>query len=34
MCAYVVLGLVFPYPAKRLDWGTSPKWPIFVSSRT
>jgi len=25
MCAFVVLGLVFPYQAKRLAWGTSPK---------
>jgi len=24
-----VLGLVFSYQAKRLAWGTSPKWPIF-----
>jgi len=29
MCAFVVLGLVFPYAAKRLAWGTSPKWPIL-----
>jgi len=29
MCAFVVLGLVFPYQAKRLAWGTSPKWPIL-----
>jgi len=29
MCAFVVLGLVFPYQAKRLAWGTSAKWPIF-----
>jgi len=25
MCAFVVLGLVFPYQAKRLSWGMSPK---------
>jgi len=25
MCAFVVLGLVFPYQAKRLAWGTSLK---------
>jgi len=24
-----VLGLVFPYHAKRLAWGTSPKWSIL-----
>jgi len=24
-----VLGLVFPHQAKRLAWGTSPKWPIL-----
>ena len=24
MCAFVVVGLVFPYQAKRLAWGTSP----------
>ena len=29
MCAFVVLGLVFPYQAKRLAWGMSPKWPIL-----
>jgi len=29
MCAFVVLGLVFPYQAKRLAWRTSPKWPIL-----
>jgi len=29
MCAFVVLGLVFPYPAKSLAWGTSPKWPVL-----
>jgi len=29
MCAFVVLGLVFPYQTKRLPWGTSPKWPIL-----
>jgi len=28
MRAFVVLGLgfVFPYPAQRLAWGTSPSW--------
>jgi len=25
MRAFVVLGFVFPYQAKRLAWGTSPK---------
>jgi len=25
MHAFVVVGLVFPYQAKRLAWGTSPK---------
>jgi len=34
MCAFVVLGLVFPYQAKRLSWGTSLKWPFFVLSGT
>jgi len=29
MCAFVVLGFVFPYQAMRLAWGTSPKWPIL-----
>jgi len=29
MCASVVLGLVFPYQAKRLSWRTFPKWPIL-----
>jgi len=29
MCAFVVLGLVFPYQAKRLAWGTSPIWPVL-----
>ena len=29
MCAFVVLGLVFPYQAKRLAWGASLKWPIL-----
>jgi len=28
MCASVVSGLVFPYQAKGLAWGTSLKWPI------
>jgi len=32
MCAFVVLGLVFPYQAKRLAWGMSPKMTCFVSS--
>jgi len=27
MCAFVVLGFVFPYKTKRLAWGTCPKWP-------
>jgi len=26
MCAFVVFGLVFPYQAKRLAWGTSGLW--------
>jgi len=30
MHAFVVLGFVLPYQAKRLAWGTSPKWPICV----
>jgi len=30
MCASVVIGLVFSYRAKRLAWGTSPKWPFCV----
>jgi len=25
MCAFVVLGLVFPYQAKKLAWGMSAK---------
>jgi len=29
MHAFVVLGLVFPYQAKRFSWGTFPKWPIL-----
>jgi len=29
MCAFVVLGFLFPYQAKRLAWGTSLKWPIL-----
>ena len=29
MCAFVVLGLVFPYWANGLVCGTSPKWPIL-----
>jgi len=29
MCAFIVLGLVFPYQAKRLAWGTSLKWPVL-----
>jgi len=31
MCAFAVLGLVFPYQAKRLAWGMSMKWPILSS---
>jgi len=27
MRAFVVLGFVFPYLAKRLAWRMSPKWP-------
>jgi len=29
MHAFVVLGFVLPYQAKRLAWGTSLKWPIL-----
>ena len=29
MYAFAVLGLVFPYQAKRLAWGTSPNWPVL-----
>jgi len=29
MCAFIVLGLIFPYQAKRLAWGTSLKWLIW-----
>jgi len=29
MNAFIVLGLVFPYKAKRLAWETSPKWPVL-----
>jgi len=29
MHAFVVLDFVFPYQAKRLAWGTSPKGPIL-----
>jgi len=29
MGAFVVLGFVFPYQAKKLAWGTSLKWPIL-----
>jgi len=29
MRAFVVLGFVFPYQAKRLAWGTSLKRPIL-----
>ena len=29
MRAFVVLGFVFPYQAKRFAWGTSPKWPVL-----
>jgi len=32
MCAFVLLGLVFPHQAKRLAWGMSPKWPIMCGS--
>jgi len=32
MHAFVVLGLAFPYLAKRLAWGTSTKMAYFVSS--
>jgi len=32
MCAFVVLGLVFPYQVKRLACGTSPKWPVLCQS--
>jgi len=31
MHAFVVLGFVFPYQAKRLAWETSPKLPILSS---
>jgi len=35
MRAFVVLGLVFPFQAKRLAWGTSLKWLTnFVLSGT
>ena len=34
MRAFVVLGLVFSYQAKRLAWGTSPKWPILHHKTT
>ena len=29
MCAFVVLGFVFQYQAKKLTWETSLKWPIL-----
>jgi len=29
MCAFVVLGLLFPYQARRLAWGTSLKLPVL-----
>jgi len=29
MHAFVVLGFVFPHRAKRLAWGSSPKWHIL-----
>jgi len=29
MHAFVVLGFVFPYQAKKLAWATLPKWPIL-----
>jgi len=28
MCAFVVLGLVFPYQTNRLAWRMSLQWPI------
>jgi len=33
-CTFLLIGeyvlcFVFPYQAKRLSWGTSPKWPIL-----
>jgi len=34
MCAFVVLGLVFPYKAKRLAWGNVSEMTYFVSSGT
>ena len=34
MCVFVVLGLVFPYQAKRLSWGNARKMTYFVSSWT
>jgi len=34
MCAFVVLGLVFPYQAKTLDWGNVSETTYFVSSET
>jgi len=34
MCVFVVLGLVFPYQAKRLSWGNVRKMTYFVSSWT
>jgi len=30
MRAFIVLGLVFAYQAKRLAWGTSPKYLLCV----
>ena len=34
MCAFVVLGLVFPYQAKRLAWGKVSEITYFVLSGT
>jgi len=34
MCAFVALGLIFPYQAKRLAWGTLSKMTYFVLSGT
>jgi len=33
MCALVVLGLVFPYEASLLAWGTSLKCPLLCRVR-
>jgi len=32
MCAFVVLGFIFPYQAKRLAWGNISGMTYFVSS--